>query len=76
MVCQARRNGFEHGGDSKYTITFEPFIAQTSNLQFLKWQVKSQNMVGTSIHVRICSGRPGAKLSSPSVVILGSIEHV
>ena len=55
---QARRNGFEHGGDSKYTITFEPFILQTSNLQFWKWQIKSQNMVGTSPHVPIHSGGP------------------
>ena len=26
---QGRRNGFEHGGDSKTPVTFEQFILQT-----------------------------------------------
>ena len=55
MACQ---NGFENGGASETPVTFKPLIAQTSNLQFWKWQAKSQNMVGTSPHVPICSGRP------------------
>ena len=36
-AMQGRRNGFEHGGDTKPPVTFEPFIVQTSNLQFWKW---------------------------------------
>ena len=32
-----RWNGLEHGGDCKTPVTFEPFIVQTSNLQFRKW---------------------------------------
>ena len=55
---QGRRNGFEHGGDSELHITFEPFVVQTSNLQFWKWQAESQNIVGTRPHVPICSGGP------------------
>ena len=37
MFIQGRRNGFEHGGDSEPPVAFEPFIVQTSNLQFWKW---------------------------------------
>ena len=48
-------------GDSKTLVTFEPYIIQTSNLQFWKWQAKSQNMVGTSPHVPIRSGGPVRK---------------
>ena len=43
---QARRNDFEHGGASKTSVTFEPFVIQTSNLQFWKWQAKSQKYGG------------------------------
>ena len=55
---QGRRNGLEYGGDNKNSVTFEPFVLPTSNLQFKKWQVKSQNMVGTSPYVPIYSGGP------------------
>ena len=34
---QGRQNGLEHGGDSEPPITFQPFMVQTSNLQFWKW---------------------------------------
>ena len=55
---QGRRNGFKNGGDHKSLITFLPFVIQTSNLQFWKWQDNSQNMVGTNSHVPIYSGGP------------------
>ena len=31
---QARRNGFEHGGDGKTPVTFKPFVVQTLNLTY------------------------------------------
>ena len=33
-TIQTRRNGFEYGGEGKTPITFQPFVVQTSNLQF------------------------------------------
>ena len=30
---QARRNDFEHGGASKTSVTFQPFVIQTFNSQ-------------------------------------------
>ena len=59
IIHQARRNGFENGGASETPVTFKPLVVQTSNLQFWKWQAKSQNMVEPWLHGSICSGGPG-----------------
>ena len=72
---QGRRNGFEHGGDSETLVTFEPFVVQTSNLQFWKWQAKSQNMMEPWLHGSICSGGPdnnhpkGPSLYYPNTIL-------
>ena len=76
IIDQGRRNGFEHAGDSKTPVTFEQFAGQTSNLQFLKWQAKSQNMVGTSPHMYIPAGLQTLKLQSCHIPLLQNLNQI
>ena len=52
---QARWNGFEHTGDGKTPVTFKPFVVQTSNLQFWKWEAKYRHMVEPYMLRRACN---------------------
>ena len=53
---QARRNGFEYGGDNKTPVIFKPFVIQTSQSQFWIWNAKFQNVVEGSIAPNVPAG--------------------